>query len=153
MLPILEGTVEQQLHTETDAEERLPRRCLRLHEIEEPTVAQLLHGVTESSDPRQNHMIRLPDDVLICRHHHLLADRPERALKRKEISHAVIDYCNHSRPFNLNVITSISCFFAKNLQDLGEILPQSLSSLLKRISTARAWAVSPSLFANMEILS
>ena len=101
MLPILEGAVEQQLHAEADPEKRLPRRRLRLHEIEEPAVAQLLHGVTERTDPRQDHMIRLPDDLLIRRHHHLLADRSERALQREEISHAIFDDCNHSRPFNL----------------------------------------------------
>ena len=101
MLPILEGAVEQQLHPEADAEKRLPGRRLRLHEIEEPAVAQLLHSVAEGTDPRQDHMIRLPDDLLIRRHHYLLADRPKRALKREEISYAIIDDCYHSRPFKL----------------------------------------------------
>ena len=120
VLPVLKRGLKQQLHPQADAQQRLSRRRLPEDRPVHSGAPQLFHRVAEGPHPRQKDVIRPVQFLLVPGDHRLLSDGGQRAFQRKKVSYSIVDHRDHCAP----------------------------SSPSNRISTARAWAVSPSRRAN-----
>ena len=89
--------VKQQLHPETDTEKRFPGSCLLEHDAVKTGFPQLIDGISECSDPRQNNTIRFPNLLRICRDAGFQIQALQRAAEGEQIPHPVVDYCDHPR--------------------------------------------------------
>ena len=95
MLSVLIAALEQQLHSEADAEQRLSVSGEPTQHTVKPSRAQLVCCIAERPDPRQDYSVRRLENAAVSADRHALTDRPQRTLERKQIANTVIDYRDH----------------------------------------------------------
>ena len=100
VLAILVALFEKQLHTETDAHQRLSLGCFFQNNLVHTALPQFFRCIAEGTDTGQNDPIRRSNDSRIAGHDCLHANARKGGSERKEIANAVINNRYHqSIPF------------------------------------------------------
>ena len=87
--------LEKNLHAETDAEERTPRKRGGTDRVDQSCPLQVLHRALRRADPGEYYTVGGGDDCGIIRHRRRLPDRRERQPYAREIPRPVVNYRRH----------------------------------------------------------
>lgn len=100
MLAIFETLFKEQLHTKANAEQGFPLLYFGEDNLIHTALPQLLRRVTKGSDARQDHPIRLRNDLRIIGHNGRFPEIGERRAEGEKIADSIIDNRYHQRiPF------------------------------------------------------
>ena len=92
---VLLRMLEENLHAETYAEERTPRKRGGTDRIDQSCPLQVLHRALRRADPGEYDTVGGGDDCGIIRHRRRLPDRRERQPYAREIPRPVVNYRRH----------------------------------------------------------
>ena len=90
MLTVLEAALEEELHAQADAQQRLARVRGGVNGLVHSRGAELGVGVRKRPDAGENYALCPEYRVCVPRDHALSADGGERTLEREEVPHAVV---------------------------------------------------------------
>ena len=110
MLAEFIALVKEQLHSEADPEKRLAAFGFRQHRPVQAGGTQLVDGIPEGADARQNDTVRPANLLRIGRHACFQSKAQQRAAQGEEVSHPVIHDRDH--PSTPLVLGTRSAFFS-----------------------------------------